>query len=168
MKLRWKAEAAELAVADGGSPVAAAARRFSIPVDRCTLVHRGKRYKSTDPADVLAALLGATGTILVLGTREADQLDTPEARRAARIAEDATLTVKIKERDGGDETVFKVKATTPLGKLFNSYGQRTGKARDSFLFSYRGRTIRDDDTQLDFTSPEMEDGAQIDCFRIGP
>jgi small ubiquitin-related modifier len=59
------------------------------------------------------------------------------------------------------EVHFKIKRTTPLKKLMNSFCQRQGKDPKSVRFSYDGETVLDTATPNDL---EMEDGDCIDVM----
>lgn len=86
--LKWRTESVRLDVPEGESCVSAAARHFGVPVDRCVLVYKGKRYRQDDAVvDASDALFGAAGPVLVLGTRAEHQLDAPSpaAALAARV-----------------------------------------------------------------------------------
>jgi hypothetical protein len=69
------------------------------------------------------------------------------------------LSVKVKDQQE-NELFFKIKATTKLGKVFDSYCQRQEVDRRSVRFLLDGIRIQDDET------PEMleiEDGDMIQC-----
>jgi hypothetical protein len=69
------------------------------------------------------------------------------------------LSVKVKDQQE-NELFFKIKATTKLGKVFDSYCQRQEVDRRSVRFLLEGIRIQDDET------PEMleiEDGDMIQC-----
>lgn len=77
---RWRDESCRLDVPEDESPLRCAARHWRLPVERVTLVHKGRRYKHLDATvDASEELLEApvVGAILVLGTRSSDQLDAP-------------------------------------------------------------------------------------------
>ena len=46
---------------------------------------------------------------------------------------DATITIRVKDQ-GGDETFFKVKQTTKMGKIFKAYASRKGVDEKSLRF----------------------------------
>eukprot|EP00629_Pelagomonadales_sp_RCC1024_P004335 CAMPEP_0119281890 /NCGR_PEP_ID=MMETSP1329-20130426/25726_1 /TAXON_ID=114041 /ORGANISM="Genus nov. species nov., Strain RCC1024" /LENGTH=83 /DNA_ID=CAMNT_0007282529 /DNA_START=89 /DNA_END=337 /DNA_ORIENTATION=+ len=45
---KWQSETATITVPDGSTPVQAAAAQFRLPLERITLVWKGKRYKHQD------------------------------------------------------------------------------------------------------------------------
>ena len=81
ISLKWGKERVRLDVPEGESPLVACAKYFRIPLDRITLVYKGKRFKhldaSVDSSEELFA--PGVGDVLVLGTRAEKQLDAPSA-----------------------------------------------------------------------------------------
>ncbi|EGC40497.1 hypothetical protein DICPUDRAFT_25145 [Dictyostelium purpureum] len=59
------------------------------------------------------------------------------------------------------ETFFKIKKTTKLGKLMETYCQRNGLKRENVRFKYDGQGINENSTPSDI---ELEDGGIIDVF----
>lgn len=70
------------------------------------------------------------------------------------------LTVRIKDQ-GGEETFFRVKTKTQMGKIFGAYAQRKGVQLSSLRFLLDGERINPEDTSI---SLELEDGDQIDVL----
>lgn len=60
----------------------------------------------------------------------------------------------------GEETFFKIKKTTKMGKVFQTYAQRKGMQVSSLRFLLDGDRIKEDQTPKML---EMEDQDQIDC-----
>ena len=73
---------------------------------------------------------------------------------------DGSLTVRVKDQTG-EETYFKVKPTTKMGKVFKAYAQRKGINISALRFLLDGRRIEQDDTPKTL---ELEDQDQIDCL----
>ena len=73
---------------------------------------------------------------------------------------DSTLTIRVKDQSG-EETFFKVKSSTKMGKVFGAFAKRKGVESKAMRFIYDGRRVGDDDTPA---SLEMEDQDQVDCF----
>lgn len=61
----------------------------------------------------------------------------------------------------GEETFFKIKKTTKMSKVFDTYAQRKGIATASIRFLLDGETIKGDQTPKML---ELEDQDQIDCM----
>lgn len=61
----------------------------------------------------------------------------------------------------GEETYFKVKKTTRMEKVFNTYATRKGVQVAALRFLLDGQRVNADDTP---TSLELEDQDQIDCM----
>eukprot|EP00941_MAST-03F_sp_MAST-3F-sp1_P003905 g3905.t1 len=72
---------------------------------------------------------------------------------------DGSLTLRVKDQTG-EETYFKVKPTTKMGKIFGVYAQRKGIQANALRFLLDGRRISHDDTPKLL---ELEDQDQIDC-----
>ena len=61
----------------------------------------------------------------------------------------------------GEETVFKIKTTTKMSKVFDAYAKRKGLDRTAIRFVLDGENV------ADFQTPkmlELEDQDQIDCL----
>ena len=56
-----------------------------------------------------------------------------------------TLTVRVKDQTG-EETYFKVKNTTKMGKVFQAYAKRKGLAVGSLRFLLDGERINEDES----------------------
>jgi small ubiquitin-related modifier len=64
-----------------------------------------------------------------------------------------------KKQDGG-ETYFKIKKSTKMQKVFDTYASRKGLSASTLRFLYDGNRIQSNDTPKML---EMEDQDQIDC-----
>eukprot|EP00980_Cylindrotheca_fusiformis_P010690 scaffold2391_cov113-Cylindrotheca_fusiformis.AAC.7 len=69
------------------------------------------------------------------------------------------ITIRVKDQSG-EETFFKIKKTTKMGKVFETYAQRKGMQMSSLRFLLDGDRIKEDQTPKML---EMEDQDQIDC-----
>ena len=69
------------------------------------------------------------------------------------------ITIRVKDQTG-EETMFKIKKSTKMSKVFNAYAQRKGVEAGSLRFLLDGERISDDDTPKML---ELEDEDQIDC-----
>ena len=61
----------------------------------------------------------------------------------------------------GEETFFKIKKTTKMSKVFETYASRKGVQSSSLRFLLDGDTINGDQTPKML---ELEDQDQIDCM----
>jgi len=61
----------------------------------------------------------------------------------------------------GEETFFKIKKTTRMEKVFQTYAQRKGVQFNSLRFLLDGERIQSDATPA---SLDLEDQDQIDCM----
>ena len=61
----------------------------------------------------------------------------------------------------GEETYFKIKKSTKMGKVFETYAQRKGVQAASLRFLLDGDRIQADQTPKQL---EMDDQDQIDCM----
>ncbi|GAX13528.1 small ubiquitin-related modifier [Fistulifera solaris] len=74
--------------------------------------------------------------------------------------EPETLTIRIRDQDG-QETFFKIKKTTKMRKVFESYATRRGVQMTSLRFLLDGENVELDSTPKML---ELEDQDQIDCM----
>lgn len=72
---------------------------------------------------------------------------------------EAVISIKIKE--GSDELAFRVKKTTKMSKIFDTYRGRRGLEANAVRFMYDGRRVNADDTPKTL---EMEDGDMVEAF----
>ncbi len=72
-----------------------------------------------------------------------------------------SLNIRLHKVPEGDEVWFKVKTTTKLQKLFDTYALHKGIGSGSLRFLLDGERLRGDQTPEDV---DMEDGDQIDVF----
>jgi small ubiquitin-related modifier len=61
----------------------------------------------------------------------------------------------------GEETFFKIKKSTKMSKVFNTYAQRKGVQMSSLRFLLDGERIAETNTPQDL---ELDDQDQIDCM----
>ena len=69
------------------------------------------------------------------------------------------ITIRVKDQTG-EETMFKIKKSTKMSKVFNAYAQRKGVEPASLRFLLDGERIGPDETPKML---ELEDEDQIDC-----
>mmetsp|Transcript_31401 Transcript_31401/g.70336 ORF Transcript_31401/g.70336 Transcript_31401/m.70336 type:complete len:181 (+) Transcript_31401:80-622(+) len=70
------------------------------------------------------------------------------------------LTIRVKDQNG-EETMFKIKKSTRLKKVFAAYAARKGVEASAMRFMLDGENIEPDSTPGDL---DLEDNDQIDCF----
>jgi len=70
------------------------------------------------------------------------------------------ITIRVRDQTG-EETFFKIKKTTKMSKVFNTYAQRKGVQVNSLRFLLDGDRIQNDDTPAKL---ELDDQDQIDCM----
>lgn len=70
-----------------------------------------------------------------------------------------TITIKVSEQ--GQETLFKIKRTTKMSKVFEAFAQRKGVEAKNLRFLLDGERILDESTPED---NGLEDDDQIDCM----
>ncbi|KAG7352665.1 ubiquitin-2/rad60 SUMO-like protein [Nitzschia inconspicua] len=71
-----------------------------------------------------------------------------------------TITIRIRDQTG-EETFFKIKKTTKMQKVFETYASRKGIQSSSIRFMLDGERILPDATPKML---EMDDQDQIDCM----
>jgi len=69
------------------------------------------------------------------------------------------ITIRVKDQTG-EETMFKIKKSTKMSKVFSAYAQRKGVEQASLRFLLDGERISETDTPKML---ELEDEDQIDC-----
>merc|ERR1712183_325201 len=70
------------------------------------------------------------------------------------------ITIRVRDQTG-EETYFKIKKTTKMAKVFESYAQRKGVQASSLRFLLDGERIQRDQTPKQL---ELDDQDQIDCM----
>jgi small ubiquitin-related modifier len=89
-----------------------------------------------------------------------DQVGGGEEDGDTKPAEEAAITLRVKEPTG-EETAFKVKKTTKMSKIFDTFASRKGLSTTMLIFMYDGKRLKGDDTPKMY---EMEDDDQIDVL----
>lgn len=75
--------------------------------------------------------------------------------------EGAVSHINIKVKTNDSEIHFRIKRSTPLSKLMNTYCEKQGKPAGSVRFMLDGARIEDHQTPDDL---DMEDGDAIDAM----
>lgn len=75
------------------------------------------------------------------------------------------ITLKVKDA-GGQETIFKVKRSTKMKKVFDAYAARKGINVQSLRFMLDGERVMPDDTP-DSLELEEEDQLEVVLFQEG-
>jgi len=106
---------------------------------------------------VLAQVGGADG--------DDDEADTKpdggeEAAAPAAGGGSEPLTIRVKDQNG-EETMFKIKKTTRMKKVFATYAARKGVEANAMRFMLDGENISPESTPADL---DLDDDDQIDCF----
>lgn len=70
------------------------------------------------------------------------------------------ITIRVRDQTG-DETFFKIKKTTKMSKVFDTYAQRKGVASTALRFLLDGERIEGTQTPKQL---ELDDQDQIDCM----
>lgn len=70
------------------------------------------------------------------------------------------ITIRVRDQTG-EETYFKIKKTTKMAKVFDTYAQRKGVQAQSLRFLLDGERIDGDATPKQL---ELDDQDQIDCM----
>ncbi|KAL0223667.1 hypothetical protein P9112_003057 [Eukaryota sp. TZLM1-RC] len=80
-------------------------------------------------------------------------------------AEEEYVKIKVRSSDG-KETVFRIKRSTPLRKLIDTYCRRTGLSDQSLRFLYDGDRVQPHQTADDLN---LDDEALIDAvlYQLG-
>ncbi|KAG6361901.1 hypothetical protein INS49_010130 [Diaporthe citri] len=73
-----------------------------------------------------------------------------------------TEHLNIKVTDNNNELIFKIKKSTKLEKLMDSFCERHGKTLDSVRFLFEGKRVQGSETP---DSLEMEDGDTIEVYQ---
>mmetsp|Transcript_22348 Transcript_22348/g.46988 ORF Transcript_22348/g.46988 Transcript_22348/m.46988 type:complete len:98 (-) Transcript_22348:236-529(-) len=70
------------------------------------------------------------------------------------------ITIRVRDQTG-EETYFKIKKTTKMQKVFDTYASRKGVQASSLRFLLDGERIQPDATPKQL---ELDDQDQIDCM----
>lgn len=81
-----------------------------------------------------------------------------EENKAVEGAE--PITIRVRDQTG-EETFFKIKKTTKMSKVFDTYAQRKGVQATSLRFMLDGERIDENSTPKML---ELDDQDQIDCM----
>lgn len=73
---------------------------------------------------------------------------------------EASITICVKDQ-GGDETLFKVKRTTKMSKVFDAFASRKNLQSSALRFILNGERVSADQTPGDL---DMSDDDHIDCL----
>lgn len=87
-----------------------------------------------------------------------DEKPTDSAAAAAPSGNEP-ITIRVRDQTG-EETFFKIKKTTKMSKVFETYAQRKGVVASSLRFLLDGDRILEKATPQ---SLDLEDQDQIDC-----
>jgi small ubiquitin-related modifier len=126
------------------------AQRLGVNARNLKFTLDGERLKETD-------------TPKMLELTDEDQIDVfldqvggsdPEQKPA----DDVAITLRVKE-GSGEETAFKVKKSTKMSKIFDTFASRKGLSVNMIRFMYDGKRVKAEDTPKML---EMEDDDQID------
>lgn len=71
------------------------------------------------------------------------------------------LSISLLHNQAGEETFFKIKKTTKMSKVFETYASKRGIQAGSLRFLLDGERIEPDHTPKQL---ELEDQDQIDCM----
>mmetsp|Transcript_10774 Transcript_10774/g.15572 ORF Transcript_10774/g.15572 Transcript_10774/m.15572 type:complete len:92 (-) Transcript_10774:304-579(-) len=75
--------------------------------------------------------------------------------------DNSSETIQLRVKDGnGEETLFKIKKSTKMEKVFNAYATRRGVQASSLRFLLDGERVTGEQTPKML---ELEDGDQIDA-----
>mmetsp|Transcript_25065 Transcript_25065/g.53016 ORF Transcript_25065/g.53016 Transcript_25065/m.53016 type:complete len:196 (+) Transcript_25065:185-772(+) len=74
--------------------------------------------------------------------------------------ENTPITIRVKDQNG-EETMFKIKKTTKMKKVFSTYAARKGVEANAMRFMLDGENI---DPEATPASLDLDDDDQIDCF----
>ncbi|OEU22446.1 small ubiquitin-like protein [Fragilariopsis cylindrus CCMP1102] len=83
-----------------------------------------------------------------------------EGGAGAPEAKNEPITIRVRDQTG-EETFFKIKKSTKMSKVFNTYAQRKGVQMSSLRFLLDGERIAETMTPQDL---ELDDQDQIDCM----
>ena len=78
------------------------------------------------------------------------------------------ITVCVKDQAGGGETIFKIKKSTKMSKVFNVLAQRKGVEPASLRFLLKGEHICPDETPktLDLKENDQIDSVSVFTIKI--
>jgi hypothetical protein len=128
------------------------AQRLGVNASNLKFTLDGERLKETDTPKMLELSDNDQIDVFLQQVGGSDQDIKP-------AGEDAPITLTVKEATG-DETAFKVKKSTKMSKIFDTFATRKGVSSSMIRFIYEGKRIRGEDTPKML---EMEDGDQIDA-----
>ena len=99
-----------------------------------------------------------TPPVLIFSTSTSAAMSDEDAKPAEE-SNNETITIQVKDQTG-ELTLFKIKKSTKMSKVFSAYAQRKGVELASLRFLLDGERISETDTPKML---ELEDEDQIDC-----
>jgi ubiquitin len=96
------------------------------------------------------------------GPVDEDNVQKEEVTTNAKKGPEEAITARLKDPYKGTETMFKVKRTTKMSKVFQVYAGRKGVDVNDLRFLLDGERVGPNDTPEDL---DLEDTDQIDVFR---
>mmetsp|Transcript_1216 Transcript_1216/g.1771 ORF Transcript_1216/g.1771 Transcript_1216/m.1771 type:complete len:96 (+) Transcript_1216:109-396(+) len=87
-------------------------------------------------------------------------MDGPEDTKETKAEGAEPITIRVRDQTG-EETYFRIKKTTKMAKVFETYAEKKGIQANSLRFLLDGERIKGDQTPKQL---ELEDQDQIDCM----
>ena len=159
LKRRLQAHAIALGqqLAAGPAPASPPAPSLRCPISTGLLVQPVKARPCGHVYSVASARAYFTGP----GGKKCAVFGCDKVLKWSDFVKDESLNIRLHKVPEGDETVYKVKTTTKLQRLFDAYALRKGIDVGSLRFLLDGKRLNGDQTPEDV---DVEDGDQIDVF----
>lgn len=128
------------------------AQRLGVNARNLKFTLDGERLKDTDTPKMLELTDEDQIDVFLDQVGGSDQEIKPEG------SGDSAITLRVREATG-EETAFKVKKSTKMSKIIETFASRKGLSVNVLRFMYDGKRIKAEDTPKML---EMEDDDQID------
>ncbi|KAL3771302.1 LOW QUALITY PROTEIN: hypothetical protein ACHAW5_004511 [Stephanodiscus triporus] len=132
-----------------------ASLRFLLDGERISETDTPKMLELEDEDQIDCVLAQVGGA----GDGEDDNETKPESAPGGGGGNEP-ITIRVKDQNG-EETMFKIKRTTRMKKVFATYAARKGVEANAMRFMLDGENIDPESTPADM---DLEDDDQIDCF----
>ena len=71
--------------------------------------------------------------------------DHQDVKPTVTQADDQKICIKVQD-EHDQQVIYKIKASTPLGKIFDNYASRNNSRKEDLRFYFDGQKLKDTDT----------------------
>lgn len=134
--------------------------RIETPLQFLKFIIDGYRIKGTDTPKLLE-LNDEDQIDVFIETIGGGADDQDDQDQQDQDKDNKPIMLRFRESGSQEETLFRVKATTKMAKIFNSFAAKKGMEATAFKFLFDGNHLKAEDTPKMY---EMEDDDMIDVL----